>query len=501
VRGSEPPRPADDSTLLVRLQDGRTLSFASAFIIGREAGCEVRIDHTHVSRRHAEVSPLRGQWVIRDLQSSNGLFVDGKRVAFATISQEVDVTLGTDGPVVRIEAAVPAAAEEPHTEPASVERTQLDAYAQRYFAEDSDEPAGEHTMMIRRAFQDIQRQQRRRHRLTIAAIGMVALAIASYAVYQHSVIRRQEQLAEQAFYRMKLRDVEQARRQTQSGDSPEATDAVARYMAQRRAMERDYEGYAAKLYDRTLNAKEQLILRVTRLFGECDVAAPPGYIREVTRFIEEWQRTKRFEEGIKRARDLGYTQPIAEAFMARGLPPQYFYLALVESDFNAFATGSKTRYGYAKGMWQFIPETGARYGLKIGPLASVPGPDPGDDRFMWRKSTDAAARYIKYIYATDAQASGLLVMASYNWGEHRVIDLVRKLPDNPRERNFWQLLAKHRVPDESYNYVFRIVSAAVIGENPRLFGFQFDSPLKFLEQRQGAGVPVEPPVTNVEMRR
>jgi len=44
-----------------------------------------------------------------------------------------------------------------------------------------------------------------------------------------------------------------------------------------------------------------------------------------------------------------------------------------------------------------------------------------------------------------------------------------------------------RVPDQTYNYVFYIVSAAVIGENPRLFGFQFDNPLGFAEQTAAAG--------------
>jgi hypothetical protein len=51
-------------------------------------------------------------------------------------------------------------------------------------------------------------------------------------------------------------------------------------------------------------------------------------------------------------------------------------------------------------------------------------------------------------------------------------------PD-PRDRNFWPLLALHRkqIPQETYDYVFSIFSAAVIGENPRLFGFNFDNPL------------------------
>jgi hypothetical protein len=130
-------------------------------------------------------------------------------------------------------------------------------------------------------------------------------------------------------------------------------------------------------------------------------------------------------------------------------------------------------------MWQFTPMTAQRYGLNVGPYYQDARVDMADDRLDWEKATVAAAAYIKDIYANDAQASGLLVMASYNWGENRVIDLMREMPLNPRERNFWTLLAQHRaeVPRPIYNYVFSILAAAVIGENPRLFGFQFDNPL------------------------
>ena len=209
----------------------------------------------------------------------------------------------------------------------------------------------------------------------------------------------------------------------------------------------------------------------------------PDYIREVNRYIQRWQSTGRFTRALKLAQDLGYPQRITQALMAQGLPPQYFYLAMQESDFDRFRSGPPTRWGIAKGMWQFIPETGQKYGLKIGPLYAVPRPDPIDERLQWQKATDAAAHYIKDIYATDAQASGLLVMASYNWGERRVIDILKTMPADPRQRNFWQLLAQHgkELPQQTYDYVFYIVSAAVIGENPRLFGFQFDNPLQFTE--------------------
>jgi hypothetical protein len=70
-------------------------------------------------------------------------------------------------------------------------------------------------------------------------------------------------------------------------------------------------------------------------------------------------------------------------------------------------------------------------------------------------------------------------MASYNWGEGRVVKLLRSLPANPRERNFWRVLQRYRqqVPNETYDYVVSIVSAAAIGENPKLFGLNFDNPL------------------------
>ena len=141
--------------------------------------------------------------------------------------------------------------------------------------------------------------------------------------------------------------------------------------------------------------------------------------------------------------------------------------------------GPITRYGYAKGMWQFIPMTATQYGLQTGPLVDLNKYDPLDDRYDFSKATRAAAKYINYIYQTEAQASGLIVIGSYNWGENNFRRLVKELPEDPKQRNFWNLLVKYRdrIPDETYNYVFYIFSAAVIGENPRLFGFDFDNPL------------------------
>ena len=293
--------------------------------------------------------------------------------------------------------------------------------------------------------------------------------------------------AESLFYEMKAQDVIIARIQdelmrTGSTVSPENLKAL---QDRRRQLEQVYDELVSSSYGRGVSQQERLILRVTRLLGESDAAAPRDYVNEVNRYIDRWRSASRFEQAVKRAQDNGYAKTIAAAFIAQQLPPQYFYLAMQESSFVPTAVGPPTRFGIAKGMWQIIPEIATRYGLRTGPFAQDARVDPQDERMDWEKSTHAAARYIKDIYSTEAQASGLLVMASYNWGNDQVINRLKKMPLNPRERNFWTLLAQHPgdVPPQIYEYVFFIVSAAVIGENPRLFGFEFDNPLAFTASR------------------
>jgi len=364
----------------------------------------------------------------------------------------------------------------------------LESYAERYFGTAaSDEAVGGRTLMIRKAFSKVQKKQRRLYMFIVGVAVVAAVGAAVYAYKKHQELTQQKALAEDLFYTMKALDVDIANleRLVASSGNKQAEDQIRRYQERRRQMESNYDRFlSGALYDRALTPQEQLILRVTRLFGECDTAAPPEYLAEVARYVRAWQSTGRYATGVLRAQQMGYTKKIAQEFQRQNLPAQFFYLALQESGFNEAASGPPTRMGIAKGMWQFIPETATRYGLTVGPLAAYARPDPRDDRHNWEKATGAAARYIKDIYSTDAQASGLLVMASYNWGEGRVIRMLRAMPANPRDRNFWKVLALHRdqVPKETYDYVLNIVSAAAIGENPKLFGFAFDSPLAFIDR-------------------
>ena len=487
----EPPGSPAVPALNVRTEGGRVCRFSRPFHIGREHDCEVRIEDAHVSRKHVMVSFENGQWRLRDEQSGNGVFVNGRRVETASIDKSLTIRLGADGPAVVMEVESPALpTKRPVPQKPAGETMLLASYAERYFGTATDdEPVGGRTLMIRKAFHTVQKKQKRLYRGIIAVAALAAVGAGVYAYYGHRQMARQKLVAQELFYAMKSLDVDIANveRLVASSGNAQGQDQVKRYLERRRQMENNYDRFLSglKLYDYTLTAQEQLILRVTRLFGECDMAAPPEYLAEVGSYIRKWQGSGRYAKAVLRAQEMGYSRKIAEAFQKQNLPPQFFYLAMQESDFDEVASGPPTRMGIAKGMWQFIPETAGRYGLKTGPLVALRRPDPADDRHKWEKATEAAARYIKDIYSTDAQASGLLVMASYNWGEHRIINMLRTMPANPRERNFWKVLEQHRnqVPKETYDYVLSIVSAAVIGENPKLFGFGFDSPLAFLNRQ------------------
>jgi hypothetical protein len=62
--------------------------------IGRERGNDIVIRDARVSRAHAELSFERGFFVIRDLGSSNGTFVNGREVKAAPLTEGAEIRVG-----------------------------------------------------------------------------------------------------------------------------------------------------------------------------------------------------------------------------------------------------------------------------------------------------------------------------------------------------------------------------------------------------------------------
>ncbi len=458
--------------------DKKKYSFTEAFRIGRGSTCQIQLNDNVVSRQHVEVLFIGDRWWIQDLNSANGTFIGGRRLEREPLKNGALIQLGPDGPLLFISLEEAELRQTPETDPQS-----LTYYRDHYLKDKDDGNAGEHTMMIRQAFSQVQKKQKGKYFTIIGVIGCLLIGVGIFATVKHNQLKKQRILAKEIFYNMKAMELEfsEVLQIAREAKDKETLEKVNKYKAKRREMAKNYDRFidALKVYKKGISSEERLILQTARTFGECEIDVPPDFAKEVLKYIGKWKSSKRLVRAIARAKKNGYIGTIGHTLATYDLPPAFFYLALQESNFNKNAVGPKTRWGIAKGMWQFIPETARRYGLKTGPLVKQPRPDPKDDRHNPKKATLAAAKYLRDIYDTDAQASGLLVMASYNWGENRVIRLIRKIPENPRERNFWNLLLnyKEKIPKQTYDYVFYIFSAAVIGENPRLFGFDFDNPL------------------------
>ena len=521
--------------------------FTEPFTIGRGMQATLHVDSGRVSRIHAEVVFEDGGWVLRDAGSTNGTYFDGERIESVPLEGDMVVRLGREGPTLYLsvdpldreasaggttteaEVASPflpglgdadedgddtsperqrgsfreertgtgGSAAASSVPPESGDDPSVSQVIRRYFNAEDDGNAGDRTRMIRQAYQQVQAEQKRTYGGIIGVVALLLVVSLAFAIWQQIRVERLEQTAQGLFYEMKEQDLATAQLRLVAEETGNADlQAQLDDLEERRRRQAElYEGYIEELgVYRSLSEEEREIYRVARIFNESEFAIPAGFVREVKGVIRQWQSSSRFENALLRAEQNGYTPIIVRTMRSYGLPPEFFYLAMQESNFNECAVGPETRWGIAKGMWQFIPPTGQAYGLSIGPRSEIRVCDELDDRHDFAKSTDAAARYLLNIYTELAQASGLLVMASYNWGEHRVsskldrlpetpLELVRQdlqdVPENPQQRNYWRFLSEYRdrMPDETKNYVLHIFAAAVIGHNPRLFGFDFDNPL------------------------
>jgi predicted component of type VI protein secretion system len=73
----------------IRLADGVTT-------VGRQDGCQLQIRSSQVSRKHCELFEKKGLLLVRDLGSSNGTFVNGKKIADQFVLEPgAELTIGS----------------------------------------------------------------------------------------------------------------------------------------------------------------------------------------------------------------------------------------------------------------------------------------------------------------------------------------------------------------------------------------------------------------------
>jgi membrane-bound lytic murein transglycosylase D len=189
-----------------------------------------------------------------------------------------------------------------------------------------------------------------------------------------------------------------------------------------------------------------------------EAAEKPRIPVEINSHVERWIHyfSVRDRERFQRFLDRGqsYREVVENVLEENDLPAELYYLAMIESGYRTDALS----HASAVGVWQFIPGTGVRYGLRIDRYV--------DERRDPIRSSEAAAKYLRDLY--NVFGSWHLAMAAYNAGEMRVMRAVF----NGRSRNFWDLVKAGVLPKETADYVPKFLAAVMIGQDPEAYGFQ-----------------------------
>ena len=178
------------------------------------------------------------------------------------------------------------------------------------------------------------------------------------------------------------------------------------------------------------------------------------------RVQQELNWFKRHPEYIKRVveRSRPYLHYIIETVEAAGIPSELALLPIVESAFQPFAYS----HGRAAGIWQFIPETGKRYGLKQNWWY--------DGRRDVYASTKAAIKLLKQLNI-NFKGDWMHALAAYNTGDGRVKRAIRRNKKKGKSTDFFAL----KLPKETRAYVPKLLALKLIIDNPEAYNITLDS--------------------------
>lgn len=205
------------------------------------------------------------------------------------------------------------------------------------------------------------------------------------------------------------------------------------------------------------------IKEVMAEFGEENYIVPPLFASEVAKMVKFYSGPKRIHMKKNLQRSKKYLPMIKHVFHEKGLPEVLAYIAMVESGFNPEAYNQSSG---AAGMWQFMPQTAREYGLRVDRYK-----DERSDPF---KSTLAAREYLIDLIGIFGKESFMLALASYNVGDGKVRHQLKKLYNPFEERDFWYLFRKRALPQETREYIPKVIASIIIHRNAKKFGFERD---------------------------
>jgi membrane-bound lytic murein transglycosylase D len=172
---------------------------------------------------------------------------------------------------------------------------------------------------------------------------------------------------------------------------------------------------------------------------------------------ESWYASR--PEYVRRIVDRSrrYLYHIVQEVDRRAMPMEIALLPMIESAFNSTALSTSA----ASGIWQFMPATGRHYGLKQDTWY--------DGRLDFTASTNAALDYLGKLYLDFGDWQ--LALAAYNCGEGCVARAIQKNVEQGLPTDYASL----SLPDETRNYVPKLLAVKSLIRNPEQYGIAIDA--------------------------
>ncbi len=502
---------------------GQKFRVDSSIHMGRSPDCQLSfsgLEANLVSGKHA-VFEIKGSGLyIRDLNSTNGTFVNGERASEHRLQENNIVTLGLNGPKIRVLSTGEvspdtfiSSIDSPQENFEPLEKTVQDrekrppsqslfpgaegsytiGLAHRFKEDEVDHNeiqdlikdgkrvermvqsgvlSDKDARMIHSASQTYSRSKKK-HVWILSFVSTLAFIIVSFLAWQNMGYRGR--LKEQSKLMDNIHTLEQ---KIESSQGPSMTDAppdeekllaVAKLRAaERKLMELRSHLESKDLINTYKNPLGREIHQIMEGFGKQNYIIPDLFISQVEKHIRALANPSPNTVLSRSFRNKRYHfNMIVKELTLAGMPTEFAYLSMHESLLDSTIVSKAG----ARGLWQFMPATGRDYLLKV-PNNWTELPTEFDERTNPAKSTKAAIKYLKVLLGEFGDVA--LAMAAYNAGEGRIRAELRRIDDPINNRDFWYIYRTGTLASETNEYVPKIIATMIIDKNRARYRFPPD---------------------------
>ncbi len=445
--------------------------------LGRAVDNQVRFPESDaiVSNHHASLYLKEGRVFLKDLSSANGTWIGEARVTETELREGQEFSLGRKGPRFRL-------AHGKASRPQPLGTIQLgDATAEyvRSLGSVQGTLGGWTSFDAARQKKILfwfQRRNRKQKRLTVV-LGIFLALFAGLSLWLFLQVR--DLRAQVALHKTLVDQL------VPGMDIAKRHETVLRI----RAAEMELAGMRSKLKDYAVKGIYSNPLAVklhlaAETFGEKGFVLPDAFVEAATRHYQDLMSAygkRKLAEAL--ARKHGYQDLILKQLVAAHLPPALIYLAMHESRFDAKITSPRG----ARGLWQLMPGLAGEFDLAV-PENWRGLPPAADPRCRPSDATKAGVGYLTKLFAQ--YHDPFLAMAAYNSGEPQLNSALRRLkaapelpgdtvsvdeaaivdaavsrvPDARLRSDYWYLQRMNLLPEETMQYVPKIVATMVAAE-------------------------------------